>query len=44
MQGKSCFNFTTIDPVLFKELSAVTKNSIAALGDVKLPWGDASKP
>jgi hypothetical protein len=25
MQGKSCFNFTEIDPVLFKELAALTR-------------------
>jgi hypothetical protein len=25
MQGKSCFNFTAVDPVLFKELKALTK-------------------
>jgi hypothetical protein len=24
MQGKSCFNFTEIDPVLFRELAALT--------------------
>ena len=25
MQGKACFNFTTVDPELFKELARVTK-------------------
>jgi hypothetical protein len=25
MQGKSCFNFTTVDEPLFKELKALTK-------------------
>src|SRR5262249_1670374 len=25
MQGKSCFNFKTVDPALFKELAALTK-------------------
>ncbi len=25
MQGKSCFNFTAVDPTLFKELKALTK-------------------
>jgi hypothetical protein len=29
MQGKSCFNFTTIDEVLFAELAALTEKSIA---------------
>jgi hypothetical protein len=30
MQGKSCFNFTTAEPALFKELAAVTKASYAS--------------
>jgi hypothetical protein len=30
MQGKSCFNFTADDPVLFKELEALTKKCSAA--------------
>jgi hypothetical protein len=25
MQGKSCFNFTTVDKLLFKELASLTK-------------------
>ena len=25
MQGKACFNFTSVDPVLFKELERLTK-------------------
>lgn len=25
MQGKSCFNFTKVDPLLFKQLAALTK-------------------
>ena len=25
MQGKSCFNFKTVDPALFEELAALTK-------------------
>ena len=29
MQGKSCFNFTTIDEPLFAELAALTETSIA---------------
>src|SRR5262249_5682513 len=29
MQGKSCFNFTTLDPVLLKELAALTKKGYA---------------
>jgi hypothetical protein len=29
MQGKSCFNFTTIDDGLFAELAGLTAKSIA---------------
>jgi hypothetical protein len=28
MQGKSCFNFTTSDPDLFKELASLTREGI----------------
>ena len=38
MQGKSCFNFTTIDAAHVKELSALTKKGIARFKTVKLPW------
>lgn len=38
MQGKSCFNFTTVDPVQLKELAAVTKKGIAGFKNLKLPW------
>ena len=38
MQGKSCFNFTTIDAAHVKELSALTKEGIARFKTVKLPW------
>lgn len=30
MQGKSCFNFNTLEPALFKELAALTKASYAS--------------
>jgi hypothetical protein len=30
MQGKSCFNFKTSEPVLFRELSALTKAAFAS--------------
>jgi hypothetical protein len=30
MQGKSCFNFTEVEPALFKELAAVTKASYSS--------------
>ena len=38
MQGKSCFNFTTVDAAHVKELSALTKKGIARFKTVKLPW------
>ena len=38
MQGKSCFNFTSIEPDQVKELSALTKAGIAAFRDIDLPW------
>jgi len=31
MQGKSCFNFTADEPLLFKELDALTKKCAAAV-------------
>jgi len=30
MQGKSCFNFSTVEPMLIKELTALTKASYAS--------------
>jgi hypothetical protein len=30
MQGKTCFNFTTVDDVLFRELERLTANGLAA--------------
>jgi hypothetical protein len=38
MQGKACFNFTTIDHAQAKELSALTRKGIAAFKKVKPPW------
>ena len=35
MQGKSCFNFTEIDPVLFRELAALTRAGFAGFRRVK---------
>ena len=29
MQGKSCFNFTSVNKVLFKELKGLTKSAVA---------------
>ncbi len=38
MQGKSCFNFTTVDPQQLKELAVITRKGIAGFKDLKLPW------
>lgn len=38
MQGKSCFNFTSIDPKQMKELSVLTKTGVKAYKNIKLPW------
>jgi hypothetical protein len=38
MQGKSCFNFTTVEPGQLKELAAVTNKGIAGFKNLKLPW------
>jgi hypothetical protein len=38
MQGKSCLNFTTVDPTQLKELAALTRKGIAGFKNLKLPW------
>jgi len=38
LQGKVCFNFTTVEPGQLKELAAVTKKGIAGFKNLKLPW------
>jgi len=38
MQGKSCFNFTAVDPAHFDELSALTKKGFERFKNTKLPW------
>jgi hypothetical protein len=38
MQGKGCFNFTTIEPAQVKELTALTKKGLIHLKKMKLPW------
>jgi len=38
MQGKACFNFTTIEPAHVRELSALTKKALARMKTVTLPW------
>lgn len=34
MQGKACFNFTSSDPPLLKELSALVNSGVKAFLDV----------
>jgi len=43
MQGKSCFNFTTVDADEANELAALTRAGIAAFRDLKLPWAQPMK-
>jgi hypothetical protein len=38
MQGKSCFNFTAVEPEQLEELAVVTKKGIAGFKNLKLPW------
>ena len=38
MQGKSCFNFTTVDDAHLQELAALTKKGFSQFKTVKLPW------
>jgi hypothetical protein len=43
MQGKSCFNFTTIDRERARELSDLTRAGIARLAEIELPWAQPAK-
>jgi hypothetical protein len=38
MQGKACFNFTSLDAAQARELAKLTRAGIAAFRNVKLPW------
>jgi hypothetical protein len=38
MQGKACFNFTTVEPALVKELEKLTKRAFAGFKNLSLPW------
>jgi len=40
MQGKSCFNFTSIDAEMLRALRVLTAEAIASFKDVELPWDD----
>jgi hypothetical protein len=39
MQGKACFNFTTVDAEQLKELAALTKKGLACFEKTPVPWG-----
>jgi len=38
MQGKACFNFTSVEPAHVKELATLTKKGASLLEDIDLPW------
>jgi hypothetical protein len=38
MQGKSCFNFTTIDGEHVRELTSLTREGVKRFETVTLPW------
>jgi hypothetical protein len=44
MQGKSCFNFKTVDKVLFRELKTLTKAGAARFNDEKFIEGLRGSP
>jgi hypothetical protein len=44
MQGKSCFNFTSVEPAQLKELAALTKKGIAGFKNLTLPWATRARP
>ena len=43
MQGKSCFNFTAVEPALLEELAAITKQGIARFKNLELPWASRGR-
>jgi hypothetical protein len=38
MQGKACFNFTSVEPAHVKELATLTKKGASELERIDLPW------
>jgi hypothetical protein len=38
MQGKACFNFSSVEATQLKELSALTKTAIDGFKNLDLPW------
>ena len=43
MQGKSCFNFKTIDREQVKELAHLTQTGLETFEKVKLPWANQAE-
>ena len=43
MQGKSCFNFKSIDDDAIEELTQLTKKGLARFKNIALPWADQGK-
>ena len=43
LQGKACFNFTSIDAATLKDLAALTKKGAESFKTVKLPWDEKRK-
>jgi len=43
MQGKSCFNFTTVEAEQRRELAELTERGIASFKNVTLPWESGAK-
>jgi hypothetical protein len=41
MQGKSCFNFTTVEPEQLKALAMLTNKGIDGFTNLALPWARA---
>lgn len=44
MQGKACFNFTSLEREQAQDLANLTRIVIAAHRDLKLPWAVTAKP
>ena len=38
MQGKACFNFTSVEATQLKDLAAITRKASAGFKNLKLPW------
>jgi hypothetical protein len=38
MQGRACFNFTSVEPAQLRELATLTKKGASELERIDLPW------